>query len=407
MARNTSFIPATPPGEISKLIIATHSDDDAFRVLLAAQQASINLAYTSGLEALSSMFLRPLEVPTGPHAILAVMQAYEADEAQVVCMHALRSYILGSLVPVGTDPTLESRVFGFAGEIIVEDGMTLLPQCFRQPDHVETLYVPRPVRVPEEGALTAAFAIHDASASASNTGALMDADTQAAEVQLPVLLVIPTLLYPMFAMSRSPRATLLTMEAIVTAMPQADRPLFKRTIRFLQASCVKTGGEGGDRGTSRMKSAWTLAPSSSLLFNKWQRDTMKTLYSEAFARPGAGPMPLFGAGAAEAFGASLGTATTAAMEKLGDKLKEARADERRETEEVKANKSKWSELTQNPILRCHGHDATAEWNEQNVSEIWGLYQQAMKQGTDPNNAIIGQSAEWVYCGGVIQAFGIS
>jgi hypothetical protein len=61
------------------------------------------------------------------------------------------------------------------------------------------------------------------------------------------------------------------------------------------------------------------------------------------------------------------------MEKLGDTLKEARADERRETEEAKANKSKWSELTQNRILRCHGHDATTEWNEQNVSEIWGLH----------------------------------
>ncbi len=183
MQRNTSFIPATPRGQISKLIIATNNDDDAFRVLLKAQQASINLAYAS-VEALSSMFLRPLEVPTGPHAIFAVMQAYEADEAQVVCcMHALRSYILGFLVPVGTDPSLESKVFGFAGEIIVEDGMTLLPQCFRQPDHVETLYVPRPVRVPEEGALNAAFATHNASANANNTGALMDADTQAAEVQ--------------------------------------------------------------------------------------------------------------------------------------------------------------------------------------------------------------------------------
>jgi hypothetical protein len=116
------FIPATPPGEISKLIIATHNDDDAFRVLLTAQQASINSAYASGLEALSAMFLRPLEVPTGPHAMFAVMQAYEADEAQVVCMHALRSYILGSLVPVGTDPSLESKVFGFAGEIRLRTG---------------------------------------------------------------------------------------------------------------------------------------------------------------------------------------------------------------------------------------------------------------------------------------------
>jgi hypothetical protein len=157
-------------------------------VSLTAQQAYMNLAYTSRLDALSTMFIRPLEVPKGPHTIFAVMQAYEADEAQVVCMHALRSYILGSLVPVGTDPSLESKVFGFAGEIIVEDGMTLLPQCFRQPDDIKTLYVPRPVRVPEEGALNSAFAIQDASASANNTGALMDADTQAAEVQLPVLL---------------------------------------------------------------------------------------------------------------------------------------------------------------------------------------------------------------------------
>jgi hypothetical protein len=76
------------------------------------------------------------------------------------------------------------------------------------------------------------------------------------------------------------------------------------------------------------------------------------------------------------------------MEKLGDTLKEARADERRETEEAKANKSKWSELTQNRILRCHGHDATTEWNEQNVSEIWGLHQQAMKEGTNSTSGIV-------------------
>jgi hypothetical protein len=134
--------------------------------------------------------------------------------------------------------------------------------------------------------LNAAFTIHNASASANNTGKLMDADTQAAEVQLPVLLVIPTVLNPMFAIPRSPRATLLTMEAIVTAMPQADRHLFKRTIKFLQAGCVKTGGQESDRGTSRMRSAWTLAPSSSLLFRKWQRDTMRTLYVETFAGHG-------------------------------------------------------------------------------------------------------------------------
>jgi hypothetical protein len=76
------------------------------------------------------------------------------------------------------------------------------------------------------------------------------------------------------------------------------------------------------------------------------------------------------------------------MERLGDKLKEARADERRETEEAKTNESKWSELTQNRILRCHGHDATTEWNEQNISKIWGMYQQAMKEGTNSASGIV-------------------
>jgi hypothetical protein len=153
-----------------------------------------------------------------------------------------------------------------------------------------------------------------------------------------------------------------------------------------------------------MSSAWTLAPSLYPLFNNWQRDTMRGLYFGLFAGPGipnankaaAGPMPFFGAGVAEAFGASVGTATAAAMEKLGDKLKESRAEERQEAEQAKTNKSRWSELTRNRILRCHGHDAITEWNEQNVAEIWGMYQQAMKEGTNSTPGIVKTFASTVF-----------
>jgi hypothetical protein len=181
---------------------------------------------------------------------------------------------------------------------------------------------------------------------------------------------------------------------IVRAMPEKNRPAFRRNIQLLRASCAKTDNAGNNN--SRMSSAWTLAPSIYPLFSKWQRDTMRGLYFGLIAGPGvpnannaaAGPIPYFGAGAAEAFGASVGTATIAAMERLGDKLKESRAEERQEVEQAKTNKSRWSELTRNRILRCHGHDALTEWKEQNVAEIWGMYQQAMKEGTNSTPCIV-------------------
>ena len=395
MARNTTFIPATPPGEISKLIIATHDDDAAFQVLLTQQQAAINTAYMGGMTTIATMFTKPLEVPSGPHAILAVIHSSGAAEAQMVCIHSLRVYTLGSLTPVGTDPSLVSRAFGFVGEIIVEEGTTILPQCFQQPEEIEELSVPHPIRVPEVEALTAAFTAYDASAGATGMDELMSADTASVEAQLPKLLVIPTVLFPMFAAPQSPRATLQKMDAIVAAMPEDERHIFKRTIKFIRASCVKEGGVGGAQDTSRMRTMWTVAPASSALFRKWQRTTMRNLYVEAFsgANPttnnaAAGMTSLFGAGAVEAFGVSFGTATNAAMEKLGDKLKEARAEERQETAAEKTKKSKWSELAQNRILRCHGYDALTVWDEQNVSEIWGMYQQAMREGTSPIAGIV-------------------
>jgi hypothetical protein len=57
-------------------------------------------------------------------------------------------------------------------------------------------------------------------------------------------------------------------------------------------------------------------------------------------------------------------------------------------EQAKTSKSRWSELTRNRILRCHGHDALTEWKEQNVAEIWGMYQQAMKEGTNSTPCIV-------------------
>jgi hypothetical protein len=68
MARNTAFIPATPPGEISKLINATHADDDAFKALVSQQQTLINAAY-GNIAAAAAMVTRPVEVPSGPSAI--------------------------------------------------------------------------------------------------------------------------------------------------------------------------------------------------------------------------------------------------------------------------------------------------------------------------------------------------
>jgi hypothetical protein len=393
MARNTTFIPATPPGEISKLVIATNEDDAAFKTLLTAQQTAINAAYEHGRERTTVMFLRPTEIPTGPSATFAVIHPSGAAEAQVVCIHALRAYHLGSLIPAGTDPGLVSKMFGFVGEIVVEDGTTILPRCLLQPADIAGLAENQPTRVPEDGALGEAFATYDnADDDHGGFDELMAANLPSVDTQLPKLLVIPTVLFPIFATAQSPRSALRKMEAIVAAMPDGDRALFDRTTQFLRASCVKKGGNGGNRDTSRMSTLWTAAPSPSATFRSWTRATMRSLYPEAFVGGGnpnlpnaaaAGPTALFGAGAAEAFATSLSTATTVAMETLGNKLKEARAEERQDTKDEKTNKSKWSELAQNRILRCHGHDALVMWDPQNVTDIWGHYQDAMREGTSP------------------------
>jgi hypothetical protein len=121
-------------GEISRLIIATIEDDAAFKTLLKAQQTAINTAYDNGRESTTVMFICPTEIPTGPSSTFAVIHPTGSAEAQVVCIHALRAYHLGSLIPAGTDPGLVSKMFGVVGEIIIEDGTTILPRCLLQPD---------------------------------------------------------------------------------------------------------------------------------------------------------------------------------------------------------------------------------------------------------------------------------
>jgi hypothetical protein len=132
---------------------------------------------------------------------------------------------------------------------------------------------------------------------------------------------------------------------------------------------------------------------------------MRNLYPDVFSGGGnpnvlpnatAGPTALFGAGAAEAFAASFSTATTAAMETLGNKLKEARAEERQDKKDEKTSKSKWSELAQSRILRCHGHEVHVLWDPQNVSEIWGQYQEAMREGTSPVIGIVETFASYFH-----------
>jgi hypothetical protein len=198
--------------------------------------------------------------------------------------------------------------------------------------------------------LAATFAAYDAAAGATGTDELMGSAITADDSDLPRLLFVPTVLLTLFAMPQSPRAALRKIEALAAAMPAVERQLFDRTTNFLRASCVKKGGNGSTCEYSWMGTMWTLAPSQSRLFGRWQRDTMRSLYADALA--GAHSMGV--GGGAEAFGASMGTATNSAMEKLGDQLKGARAQERREDEHEKTKKSKWSELSQNRILRCHG-----------------------------------------------------
>jgi hypothetical protein len=393
MARNTAFIPASPPGEISKLTIAMHADDEAFKALLITQQEIINLAYGAGDEAIRELFIRSMELPSGPCSVLGVTQSSGASDAQVMCFHALRTYQLGSLVPPGTDPGLVDKIVGFVGEIIMEDGITTLPQCMMRPENVVALTILQSTRVPEDLALAAAFAAYDTAAGATATDELMSTTTAAEDEDLPKLLFIPTVLLPLFAMPQSPRQALRKIGALSAGMPEERRQMLGRAASFLRASCVKKGGNGNTRDHSRMSTMWTVAPASSRPFRKWQRDVMRSLYADAFLglRNGgapAGVTSLFGADAAEAFGTSLGTAANSAMAQLGDKLKEARAEERREDDEEKTKKSKWSEMAQNRILRCHGFPSHTIWDETNVSEIWSLYQQAMREGTSPVTGIV-------------------
>lgn len=393
MARNTAFVPATPPGEISKLIIATHDDDEAFKVMVVQQQTAINLAYEDTAETAAALATRPLRVPSGPSAMLVVL--HTGAEAQVVCIHAMRAYQLGSLIPVTTDPSLVGKIFGFYEELYFEDGTTW-PICLMQPTEIAALAVDQPTRVPNDDALAAAFASYDAAGNESDIDDLMGGDITSTEVPLPKILVIPTVMFPIFAMPQSPRSALSKIEAMLAAMPDENRTVFTRTIQFLRASCVIRGGNALGRELCRMSTMWSLAPSSSLPFRKWKREAMKSLYTDSFTgagppqgeNPTAGVASLFGAGAAEAFGASFGIATNAAIGKLGDKWKEVRTEERLDTAEKTKLKSKWSSLAQNRILRCHGHAVDVEWDETTVTEIWGLYQQALREGSSPVAGIV-------------------
>jgi hypothetical protein len=54
------------------------------------------------------------------------------------------------------------------------------------------------------------------------------------------------------AVPESPRAALRKTEALVAAMPEAERQAFGRTISFLRTSCVKKGGNGVTGDYSRM-----------------------------------------------------------------------------------------------------------------------------------------------------------
>jgi hypothetical protein len=91
-------------------------------------------------------------------------------------------------------------VYAFAGEVYVDEGLVTLPSVFVQPENLEATLTNQTVKVPTEAALVEAWATFDEAAGGTdppNMGELMSARLANENVDLPQVMVIPTLFIPL------------------------------------------------------------------------------------------------------------------------------------------------------------------------------------------------------------------
>jgi hypothetical protein len=262
MTRSTAFAPASPSGGISSIIGATWANDAEFLAKIKHEQAQVNMwrADPTGPDLIIN---HAASVASGPLGLLTVIHPMGGGRPEVTVFHALRAYMANPLEMNPVDANLRDKVYAFSGEIYVDEGLVTLPSVFVQPENLEAILSKQVVKVPTEAALVEAWETYDAAATGDpNMGELMSARLLSENIELPHVIVIPSLFIPLLIDRPTPREAWKKMKAVMEEVAEADRPIFESLMRYLRASCVKNGTRGAVGEVSLMTTTWAAPPSN-------------------------------------------------------------------------------------------------------------------------------------------------
>ena len=377
MVKSASFAPDPPPGKISEIVIASWDTDDQFKASLRRDQEEIRNYYTRGAEGVKELVASLITNPEGPFPFLAVTQPALGGSARVEVLHAAKPYRRSRLQPPGQDLDLIDRTYMFGGEMHLEDGAIIMPNCYVFPKAVDAAFVPSSVKVPTPTKLNEAFTTY-LTAAARDGGTiteLMASNLESTNEQLPKVLAIPSVLLPVFIHQPHPSEALQVMKLVIADLPEDHRSEFDNILCFLRAACVKTGGSSAaTKNLSRMITVWNSPAVPSPTFRSWQKKALKTLYEAAFSGVTSAPtsaVPAFGPTFFEGLEKVINSGVTAAKAAFPPTTTTV-------SPESKEEKSKWSPLMKEQIIRAHGLPVETEWTSPEISDIWADYEDEMK-----------------------------
>eukprot|EP00978_Attheya_sp_CCMP212_P039739 scaffold209629_cov52-Attheya_sp.AAC.1 len=152
---------------------------------------------------------------------------------------------------LGAISPFQGRVFGFMGEVI---GDQLPPMVQVGPDtaHLDALLLPTAQYVPTAAEVKA----HYANPAIANTS-LMPAQANGAQAALARLAYLPKAWVPYFLDRKTPWDAYDTMTLLMEGLSSdVMRVQAESLLKWFAAACVRHGGNGVDRRTSAINSAW-------------------------------------------------------------------------------------------------------------------------------------------------------
>ena len=118
------------------MILLSTPTDDAFKQCITVKQRDLIKLYSlDGVAGPNTLVQAAKARAHGPFSFISLTQPAAAGTARVNVIHAMKEYMLSTLMPPNIDNRLVGRVYAFAGELTISDGMIELPRCFKQPDH--------------------------------------------------------------------------------------------------------------------------------------------------------------------------------------------------------------------------------------------------------------------------------